>query len=375
MSRKSSRTAWTTALLAALGTVILTSPPASALSGKEVPTNTYAFAAKLNVGENSACTGALVDAQWVLTAASCFAVDGKPAAAGKPAVKTTATVGRTDLAQTGGDVVEVANLVPHPDRDLMMVQLTWPVVGVDPVKRATSAPTAGEQLTALGFGRTKTEWVPDKLHSGAFTVASVDAGSISLNSSGGAVICQGDAGGPALRVKDGGVELAAVHSRSWRGGCLGTSATETRTGAVDIRVDDVAAWVDRILAQAATERVVTIETGRVPGTYDGTTGCTHTLPGAGSGLFLCGSTYTRAVWSDGRNEFSGLGADHAVWTSWQSYRDGPFAPWGSLGGHDLQNGVWWTDKTPTLKSLGGDNRSWCRTYGDRGWGGWYDCTN
>ncbi|GGP75974.1 hypothetical protein GCM10010278_62950 [Streptomyces melanogenes] len=142
--------------------------------------------------------------------------------------------------------------------------------------------------------------MPDKLHSGTFTVASVNVAALALNSSGGAVICQGDAGGPALRVKDGGVELAAVHSRSWWGGCLGSSAAETRTGAVDTRVDDVAAWIDRTVAQAATERVVTIETGRIPGTYDGTTGCTHIFPGARTGLFLCGSTYTHAVWNDGR---------------------------------------------------------------------------
>ncbi|MFK8910634.1 trypsin-like serine protease, partial [Streptomyces sp. YS-3] len=247
MSRKSSRYSWTTALLAtAVGTGTLTALPASALSGSEVPTNTYAFTAKLNIGENSACTGALVDAQWVLTSASCFVVDGKAAAAGKPSVRTTVTVGRADLRQTGGNVVEAVDLVPHADRDLMMVKLAWPVVGVDPAKLATSAPAAGEQLTSLGFGRTKTEWVPDKLHSGAFTVASADAGTVALNASGDAVICQGDAGGPALRVKDGGVELAAVNSRSWQGGCLGANPAETRTGAVNVRVDDLAPWVEHI---------------------------------------------------------------------------------------------------------------------------------
>ncbi|MEV6549774.1 trypsin-like serine protease [Streptomyces sp. NPDC051597] len=374
MSRKSSYFSWATALLATLGTLVLTSPPSSALSGGEVSTSTYAFTVKLNMGERSACSGVLVDPQWLLTAASCFTVDGKPAAAGRPAVRTTATVGRTDLTQTGGDVIEVANLVPHADRDLMMAQLTWPATGVDPVKLATSAPTPGEQLTSLGFGRTKTDWVPDKLHSGAFAVASVDAGTVALNSSGGAVICRGDAGGPALRVKDGRVELAAINSRSWQGGCLGTNPAETRTSAVAVRIDNAAPWISHILLQAATEHVVDIETGHIPGTYDGTTGCSHTFPGADTGVFLCGSTYTHAVWNDGRHEYTGLGTDHAVWTSWQDQRDGTFAPWGSMGGHDLQNGVRWIDKTPTLQSLGGDNRSWCRTYGGQGWGDWYDCT-
>jgi hypothetical protein len=40
-----------------------------------------------------------------------------------------------------------------------------------------------------------------------------------------------------------GVELAAVNSRSWQGGCFGTDPAEVRTGAVETRVDDVRDWV------------------------------------------------------------------------------------------------------------------------------------
>ncbi|MEU4352027.1 FG-GAP-like repeat-containing protein [Streptomyces sp. NPDC023838] len=249
MTIKSSRHWWTIAVLATtMGSGILTTPPASALSGSDVPTDTYTFTTKLNVGENSACSGALVDPQWVLTAASCFIVDGKTAPAGKPGLKVTVTVGRTDLTKSGGVVVEAVEVVPHADRDLMMVKLARRVAAA-PVKLAATAPTAGEQLTSVGFGRTKTEWVPDKLHSGAFTVSSVGSGAVALNGSAGAVICQGDAGGPALRVKNGSVELAAVNSRSWRGGCLGTDAAETRTGAVDVRVDDLGAWVTSLTSR------------------------------------------------------------------------------------------------------------------------------
>src|SRR5262249_16605551 len=133
------------------------------------------------------------------------------------------------------------------DRDAMMVKLAQPVTGVTPVKIATNAPVAGEQLRSTGFGRTKTEWVPNKLHSAAFTVASADATSVGLNGSAGAVIWQGDAGGPALREKDGQVELVAVNSRSWQGGCLGTDLTETRTAALSTRIDDLDPWTQQVL--------------------------------------------------------------------------------------------------------------------------------
>ena len=54
-------------------------------------------------------------------------------------------------------------------------------------------------------------------------------------------MCKGDTGGPALRESGGRVEVVAVNSTSWQGGCLGTpNPAETRTGAVDALVDDLA---------------------------------------------------------------------------------------------------------------------------------------
>ncbi|MFJ6387002.1 trypsin-like serine protease, partial [Streptomyces sp. NPDC091972] len=107
------------------------------MAGVDAPTD-LTFVAKVNVGEQSACTGTLVDPQWVLTAASCFAADGK-LSAGKPAVATTVTVGRTDLSQTGGSVQQALWLVPHADRDLVLVRLAARVTdpAVKPVRLAT----------------------------------------------------------------------------------------------------------------------------------------------------------------------------------------------------------------------------------------------
>ncbi|WP_147317729.1 FG-GAP-like repeat-containing protein, partial [Streptomyces spongiicola] len=112
------------------------------------------------------------------------------------------------------------------------------------LRLATTPATVSEKLVKAGFGRTKTEWVPDRLHTGTFTVASTTATTVDLDGSDVATACKGDAGGPALRTVNGSAELVAVNSRSWQGGCLGNDPAETRTGAIDTRVDDVSDWVD-----------------------------------------------------------------------------------------------------------------------------------
>nr|WP_267806041.1 trypsin-like serine protease [Streptomyces tirandamycinicus]MCY0981488.1 trypsin-like serine protease [Streptomyces tirandamycinicus] len=124
-------------------------------------------------------------------------------------------------------------LVPHADRDLVLVKLAAKTTdpGITPVRLATTPATAGEELVKPGFGRTKTEWMPDKLHTGTYTVTSTMATTVDFNGSDAATVCKGDAGGPALRTVNGTTELVAINSRSWQGGCFGNDPAETRTGA------------------------------------------------------------------------------------------------------------------------------------------------
>lgn len=93
-------------------------------------------------------------------------------------------------------MVDAVELVPHADRDVVMVKLARRALGITPVNLAAEGPAAGEQLTVTGFGRTTTEWVPDRLHSASFTVTSTAGADVGLKGSDQAVVCQGDSRRP-----------------------------------------------------------------------------------------------------------------------------------------------------------------------------------
>ncbi|WP_327030949.1 trypsin-like serine protease [Micromonospora sp. NBC_01740] len=280
-----------TALLAGLLGV---SPAQAVTGGAAVSDGSFAFAAKIEVGPGlKACSGALVDPWWVLTAKSCFSVDGQPVVAGTPAKPATVTVGRSDLTASSGAVVPVFRIVPHPNRDVVLVRLAARVDAA-PVPLG-AAPTVGEQLTVAGFGRTATTWVPDQLHTGTFAVQGVNAGTLAILGSGQAAICRGDLGGPTVRMVNGQPQLVALHHTSWQGGCL--AETETRREAVETRVDDLGSWLTANIPQGpALDQYEDINFLYVYATGDG---APQTFPATSTGAF----TAPLGEWSGGNGAY------------------------------------------------------------------------
>ncbi|MFE7814883.1 trypsin-like serine protease [Streptomyces sp. NPDC057433] len=243
MSRRTRCGSWLAGVLVVAGTLV--AGPAQATVGDPAGDGEKAYVARIEMGETDrACSGALVEERWIVTAASCFADD--PAryasvAAGAPPLPTEAIIGRADLTSTSGQVRDIVELVPRADRDLVLARLSSPVRDIAPVPLGAVAPAVGEPLSVAGYGRTKDEWAPTRLHVGTFSVTGTREAELDIEGREGAAVCKGDAGGPAVRSGSEGDELVAVSSRSWQGGCFGSE--ETRLGAVETRLDDIADWI------------------------------------------------------------------------------------------------------------------------------------
>ncbi|WP_223874341.1 S1 family peptidase [Salinispora mooreana] len=238
------RRRWSAALLGStLVAGLLSGGSASAVAGSDpVPDGAHSFTTKINFGDISACSGALIAPNWVVTAKSCFVEGPAPVAAGAPTQPTTVVVGRTDLTDPTGYETPAVAITPHPDRNLALVRISRRMVEVPAIPIAAIEPASAETLTVSGYGRTSTEWVPNRLHAAPFTVQEVDPELISIDgATADATICKGDAGGPVFRESNGDPQLVAINNTSWQKGCLGETATQD--GATGTRVDDLADWI------------------------------------------------------------------------------------------------------------------------------------
>jgi hypothetical protein len=245
----------------------LVSTPAHAIAGGSAVTDgSLSYVAKLQIGDISSCAGVLVAPQWVLTSADCFATSTHAAQAGPPPLPTTVTIGRSDLGGTGGHVVKAIKVEPRADRDAALVQLDAAITDITPIALAAGGPAVGDTLRTATFGRTATEWAPNRLQAAQFQVAGFDGFTVSMTGGTDTVsLCRGDAGGPVLTASNA---LLAVDTAAWSHGCLGSS--ETREGATATRVEDLGSWIQSFVTTTPDGYFQPVGPTRILDTRNGT---------------------------------------------------------------------------------------------------------
>jgi hypothetical protein len=251
--------------LVVAGSVVTGGPAHAVTAGVAVADGADPFVVRLHIGDLRSCTGVLIDPQWILTATSCFADGGQPVAAGSPAQPTTATI--------GGMVTPIVRIVAHPDRGITLAKLPLRLTDAVTLPVSGTAAVSGDSVTVAGYGRTATEWVPDRLQHASATVRSTTATSLDLT---GASVCKGDAGAPVLRVTGGTTQLVALSLGSQQQGCLGE--TGTQDGSTAVRLDDLAGWITANTPARLPSFEITYANFNGLGTFDLSSTSDQTIP-------------------------------------------------------------------------------------------------
>jgi secreted trypsin-like serine protease len=151
-------------LVAAVSVPLVLAGTGTALAiadGQPVAEGQYRFATKLRMTHiprpdgtfyDSGCSGALVAPLWIMTAGHCFHDVNRNPVSGPVPYATTATIGRTDDADTNGHVINVVADYQSPTNDIALAKLASPVLDIAPLLPSTSAPTTDEILRMTGWG-------------------------------------------------------------------------------------------------------------------------------------------------------------------------------------------------------------------------------
>lgn len=215
----------TGAFLAVVAALAMGTPAQAVAHGTPVPEGRYRFAVKLTMTDipqadggtyASSCSGALIARRWVITAGHCFHdVDRNPVSGPVP-YPTTATIGRTDDADTGGYEVPVVEVQQSPLNDIAILRLDRPVRGIRPVALATREPRVGQILRLTGWGSLDIAPVPaTHLQTGQVVISSVAGTTVGVQGYApepDTSACLYDSGAPYFLRRHGRYVLIAVEN-------------------------------------------------------------------------------------------------------------------------------------------------------------------
>jgi secreted trypsin-like serine protease len=185
---------WTAVVvsIATLGFGALQAGVANAIAnGEPVAEGEYRFSVKLTMTgiptpdggrRNSACSGALIARDWVITAGHCFRDENGVRVDRPVADLTTATVGRADLSGTNGQVATVVAVRQSPTNDIALARLDRRVRGIWPLALPVAPPEVGDVLRLTGYGADNSvDPEPSTvLQTGQVSVVSVDPSTIGV---------------------------------------------------------------------------------------------------------------------------------------------------------------------------------------------------
>ncbi|MGH3727181.1 MAG: S1 family peptidase [Micromonosporaceae bacterium] len=187
MSRFRSRVMLASAAMA-VAALAYVGPAHGIANGEDVPDGMYQFSAALSMPKvtrpdgttyATACSGALIAPQWIVSAGHCFHDGARNRVSGPPRYQVIVTVGQATLSGDDGQRTEVVEVVQQPDTDLAVAKLAEPITGVEPLALADAAPAEGDVVRLVGWGSADgsadLSHRPDRMQTGLMKVEKVAA--------------------------------------------------------------------------------------------------------------------------------------------------------------------------------------------------------